>query len=64
MAALRLLLHVLERFRADVDRQLLDVVGHRRRRRDREVHDDVGTQRLAKVDGRGDAALGGRVRDE
>ena len=52
VAGLGLLLDLLERLRADVDGQLLDVVGHRRRRVDREVHDDVGAERLAELDRR------------
>src|SRR3954468_9290614 len=54
---LRLRLHVLERLLADVDRQLLHVVGQRLRRVDGEVDDDVGAERLAQLDHRVDAAI-------
>ena len=41
---------LLERLLADVDRELLHVVGERGRCVDREVHDDVGPERLDELD--------------
>src|SRR6266511_4953156 len=64
LALLGHLFHRRERLLPNVGSQLPDVLRHRPGSLDGEVDQDVGPQGLAKADGRGHSAVGGRVRDE